>query len=189
MKRMRLAVSTMFLPALLLAALPAVAQKLDKGTGLLGGAGIGALMGQVLGKNSKSTVVGAAIGTGVGYIIGSEADKERAKKLSAEAPAGTNNEVGSLGGTRWKVESVDVPGREKNYASKMVEFKPNGRLLTTTTFADGKVTTDDEGYRVVDDILIVNKPGYLINAPFKIKGDKMTVETEEFKAVLSKMPS
>lgn len=195
MKKKISSLFTVFLSAWLLVALSAGAQespKLDKGTGLVGGAGMGALMGQIIGKNTKSTVIGAAIGSGVGYLIGNEADKEKAKKLSEGAPQGTHDEVGSLGGTKWKLESLDVPGREKSekdYASKVVEFKPNGRLITTTTSADGKVDTTDEGYRVVGDTLIVNKPGYLINATFKVKGDKMTVKAEEFSATLSKVPS
>jgi hypothetical protein len=188
MKKKLSAAIAVLLSACLLAALPAGAQNIDKKKGAVAGAGVGAIFGQIIGKNTKSTLIGTAIGTGVGYIIGNEADKEKAGKLAEGAPEGTHNEVGSLGGTRWNLESLDVPGRENDYVSKVVEFKPNGRLLTTTSFGDGKVTTADEGYRVVDDILIVNKPGYLVNATFKVKGETMTVKTEEFTAVLKKMP-
>lgn len=46
------------------------------------GAGIGALagagIGQLAGGNTESTLIGAAVGTGAGYIIGNEGDKKKA---------------------------------------------------------------------------------------------------------------
>ena len=48
---------------------------------------------------------------------------------------------------------------------------------------------DDEGYRVVGSTLIVNEPGLLINARFKISGEEMIVDAEDFSAVLRRMPS
>ena len=179
----------LLLPAALLLALLAGACSTGRGTGAAAGAGVGAAIGQVVGKNTQSTLIGTAIGTGIGYIIGNEADMEKAKKLSQAHPDGTHNEVGSLGGTRWNVVSANVPGREKNYLSRVVEFKPNGRVLTTTTLNDGTVVTEDELYRVVGGTLIINKPGYLINARFKITGEEMIVDAEQFSAVLRKLPS
>lgn len=43
--------------------------------GVIVGAGGGALLGQVIGRNTQSTVVGTAIGGVVGYLVGSEMDK------------------------------------------------------------------------------------------------------------------
>ncbi|GAI88829.1 unnamed protein product, partial [marine sediment metagenome] len=37
-------------------------------TGGLAGAGIGALAGQAIGRNTEATLIGTAIGAGVGYI-------------------------------------------------------------------------------------------------------------------------
>jgi len=47
-------------------------------TGALLGAGAGALAGQAIGGDTKSTLIGAGIGGGVGYMIGSERDKKKA---------------------------------------------------------------------------------------------------------------
>ena len=44
------------------------------GLGALAGAGVGALAGD----STEDTLMGAAIGGGVGYVIGSEADKKKA---------------------------------------------------------------------------------------------------------------
>ena len=50
----------------------------DAQAGALLGAGIGALAGQAIGHDTEATLIGVAIGTGVGYVIGNESDKERA---------------------------------------------------------------------------------------------------------------
>ena len=64
--------------------------------------------------------------------------------------------------------------------------RPKG-VITTTTNLDGSVDITDERYRVVGDTLIVNKPGYLINARFGIVGDELIVSAEDFRAVLKRM--
>lgn len=158
-------------------------------TGALVGGGIGALAGQAIGGNTKGTLIGAAVGTGIGYIIGNESDKKHAKEMSyaQRVPPATHSEVGSLGGTRWRVISIMPKSIVTEYTSKIVEFKRNGRVITTTTKPDGTVEVFDETYRVVGNTLIINKPGYLINARFSVSGNQMTVSAEEFSAVLSRL--
>ena len=46
---------------------------------------------------------------------------------------------------------------------------------------------DDERYRVVGNTLIINRPGYLINARYGIEGDEMIVDAEQFRAVLRRI--
>jgi hypothetical protein len=41
--------------------------------GGLGGPGIGALLGQVIGGSTAGTLIGAGVGAGLGYIIGNKA--------------------------------------------------------------------------------------------------------------------
>ena len=60
-------------------------------------------------------------------------------------------------------------------------------MVTTTTRPDGKVEMSEETYRVVGDTLIVNKPGYLINAKYRITGDEMIVSAQDFSAVLKRL--
>lgn len=49
----------------------------DAQSGLLLGAGIGALAGQAIGHDTEATLIGTAIGGGAGYILGNESDKAR----------------------------------------------------------------------------------------------------------------
>ncbi len=127
-------------------------------TGALGGAGIGALAGQVIGGNTKSTLIGAAVGTGAGYMIGNEKDKKHAKAMNEKSKPHnyTHNEVKPLGGTRWLLASIVPKDRVSPYASKIIEFRPHGRVITTTTNPDGSVDVTDESYRVVGDTLVIN---------------------------------
>ncbi len=49
----------------------------DAQTGALVGAGGGALAGQAIGGDTKSTLIGAGAGAVAGYIIGNEMDKDK----------------------------------------------------------------------------------------------------------------
>lgn len=192
------------------------------GTGVIAGAGLGALMGQAIGGNTTATLIGTGVGAGVGYIIGNEVDKSRANELSrqqsqqiaalqanqnrpmASAPAPTapapsassvtsemrftNSEVGALGDTRWAVVSVNPRDGLGSFLSMIVEFRPNGRVLTTTTTKEGQIRTADEAYRVVNDTLIINRPGYIINARFQMLPDQLIVSADRFSAVLQRLP-
>jgi hypothetical protein len=158
-------------------------------TGALGGAGIGALAGQAIGGSTGATLIGAGVGAGIGYMIGNEKDKEKAETMSAASRANDydHTEVGPLGGTRWMMVSLAPRDFVPPYTSKIIDFRPDGHVITTTTRPDGSVMESNESYRVVGDTLIVNKPGYLINARFSVQGNQLVVSAEEFRAVLQRM--
>ncbi len=52
--------------------------------GALIGAGIGALAGQAIGRNTEGTVIGTGVGTLVGAILGNAVDQDR--QIAREAP-------------------------------------------------------------------------------------------------------
>jgi hypothetical protein len=152
-------------------------------TGALAGGGVGALIGQAVGKDTEATLIGAAVGTGVGYLIGNEMDKKEAKELEAQSAVPNN---APLAGTSWRVTNL-VRDEPLPHRSIVVEFRNNGRVLTTRTLPDGGVLRDDEAFRVVGSTLIVNKPGYIVNAKFRIDGREMIVEAPKFRAVLERL--
>ena len=49
-------------------------------TGSLIGAGVGAAVGQWIGKDTEGTLIGAGAGAAAGYMIGNEADKEKSRE-------------------------------------------------------------------------------------------------------------
>ncbi|UCC31107.1 MAG: glycine zipper 2TM domain-containing protein [Phycisphaerales bacterium] len=153
-------------------------------TGAAVGGGLGAIIGQAVGRDTEATLIGAAVGGGVGYIIGNEADKKEAEKLST---ADYSQQAGSpLSGTSWKVISL-VTDKPNPYRSIVVEFRQDGRVITTKTSPSGSVTRHDERYRVVGTTLIVNKPGYLINAKYRIDGNDLIIDAERIRAVLRRL--
>ncbi|MBT8484623.1 MAG: glycine zipper 2TM domain-containing protein [Phycisphaerales bacterium] len=158
-------------------------------TGGLIGSGVGALAGQAIGGNTEATLLGTAIGAGVGFIIGNEEDKQRARSMSASTRSMhyAHSEVGVLGGTRWKTVSLAPVGVGDPYVSKILEFRRDGRVITTTTRPDGEVDIMNERYRVVGRTLIINRAGYLVNAEFGIAGDELIISAEEFRAVLRRL--
>lgn len=87
--------------------------------GLIGagaGAGAGAIAGQAIGRNTEATLIGAAVGTMLGYIVGTEFDKYDArmmnqtleKKPSGEPVSWQNPDSGN------RYEMVAQPAVTKN---------------------------------------------------------------------------
>jgi hypothetical protein len=164
-------------------------------TGALAGSGIGAVAGQSIGENTEATLIGPDAGTGVGYIIGDEMDKKHAEEMSQETRSKNydHNEVSDLAGTKWKVVQISPPGSPiPPFTAKIIEFGHNGHVKTTTTYSDGTVEVQEERYRVVEGTLIVNKPGYMINATYRIHGTHtsrtMDFYAEDFHAALVQIP-
>lgn len=157
--------------------------------GAVGGGGVGAIAGQLIGGNTSSTLIGTGVGMGLGYIIGNEMDKKKATERSNQTRANnySHNETGNLGGTRWKKISMNPKPKGPERSSVILEFKPDGHLITTTTYQDGTVDVEEERYRVVGSTLVINYPGYLINARYTIDGSRLIVDTESFSAVYQRL--
>ena len=151
------------------------------GTGTLAGSGLGALTGQIIGKDTKSTLIGAGIGAGAGYLIGSQKDKT----LAAENKV--KKTFAPLGGTKWRVVSIKPDKKIPKFTSKIVEFKNDGRLITTTTYPDKSKDVSTESYRVTGSTLIVNRRGYIINYSFKIQGSTMTARANNVVITLRRL--
>jgi len=152
-------------------------------TGALAGGGVGAIIGQAAGSSTEATLIGAAVGTGIGYIIGNEVDKKEAKELEARGTVPNN---APLAGTSWRVTNF-VRDEPLPHRSIVLEFRNDGRVITTRTLPEGKVERADEAYRVVGSTLIVNKPGYIVNAKYRIDGREMTMDAPKFRAVLERL--
>jgi len=152
-------------------------------TGALAGGGVGALIGQLAGQSTEGTLIGAAVGTGVGYIIGNEMDKKDAQDMAARGEVPNN---APLAGTSWRVTSL-VRDEPLPHRSIVIEFRGDGRAITIRTLPDGEVVRSDEAYRVVGSTLIVNKPGYIVNAKYRIDGREMVVEAPKARVVLERV--
>lgn len=98
--------------------------------GSLAGAGIG----QLAGGDTESTLIGAAVGGGAGYMIGSEQDKKKTKaemdSLRQEMNIVTvniTNSNGSVSTVRLRKQGVGYVGPRGEYYNKLPteeELKP-----------------------------------------------------------------
>ena len=82
------------------------------GVGVLGGA----LAGQLIGGDTKSTLIGAGVGAGAGYIIGNERDKKKAQ-------AKTQEEMNQL---RAEMNTVTVTVTNANGSKSQVLLRKQG---------------------------------------------------------------
>jgi hypothetical protein len=161
----------------------------EKKKSMFKGGGLGALFGQAIGGDTESTLIGGAIGATIGHVIGNKKDKKHAEELAEKTKDDEyhHQEVDALGGTRWQLKDITPKDLVPEFKTKIVYFREDGSLETITTDADGELTLSKETYRVVDNTLVVNKPGYIVNARFKIDEDLLIVSTNEFSAVLKRI--
>ncbi len=148
-------------------------------TGTALGAGIGALAGQAIGGSTEATLIGAGVGAGFGYIIGNEKDKKAAQThdYTQSTP---------LTGTKWKIVSLVMEDKPE-YEWVTVEFRPDGKIVTTRYEPGGTKTITEERYRVVGKTLVIHKTDYLINATYQIYGNELIITCERFRAVLQRI--
>lgn len=92
------------------------------GLGALAGAGIGALAGD----STEDTLIGAAIGGGAGYMIGSERDKKKAaadrdsiRQEMNVVTVNVTNSNGSIIQVRLKKQGVGYVGPRGEYYDKL----------------------------------------------------------------------
>lgn len=178
----------------------ATAQETKKST--VKGAGIGALLGQAIGKDTESTIVGGVIGAGVGRIVGKEKEKAQAAQsappvdatappkattLPAPAPAPEPDPALALPNTIWKLDKLQPKDRVPAFFSKIITFRPDNYLQTLTTDPEGNVTLSEESYSAVGNTIVVNKPEYTIQARFKLDGDQLIISAEDFSAILKRI--
>jgi hypothetical protein len=150
------------------------------GKGGLGGAGLGALAGQLIGGDTQATLIGAAAGAGLGYIIGNEKDKKDAQQPQFVP------EYAPFAGTKWTVTKV-TPAPSPAFKTLTIEFLTDGTLITRKTLLDDQMILEKESYRVSGGILIINQADYLINATYTMSGNKLTLNAEQFRAELMRM--
>lgn len=76
-------------------------------TGAIGGAAGGALIGQIIGHNTEATLIGMAVGTMLGYIVGNEMDKYDREQLNHVYERGVSNNTSAWinpdNGNQYKV--------------------------------------------------------------------------------------
>jgi len=102
----------------------------DAQTGAALGALAGAGIGQLAGRDTKSTLIGAGVGTGTGYLIGHQSDKKKSTQANPNAQTVTVNITNSNGSTTpvtLRIQAggyVGPKGEYYNHLPTSEELKP-----------------------------------------------------------------
>ena len=107
------------------------------------GAGIGALMGQAIGRDTEATLLGAGIGTLVGAIAGNAVDQEH---QAAKDAARLNKRVVYFDKRGRAIEAIPVQNDQRTNCRKVTKRQwDNGQLLgeTVEEICEGEKTTRD----------------------------------------------
>jgi uncharacterized protein YcfJ len=94
------------------------------------GAGIGALLGQAIGRDTEGTLLGAGIGTVVGAIAGNAVDQDH---QAARDAAMLNKRVVYIDDRGQAVEAIPVQGSQQTNCRKVTKRHwDNGQLISET---------------------------------------------------------
>jgi hypothetical protein len=99
---------------------------------------------------------------------------------TAKAPPA---QLGPFPNTKWKITSI-VPKPAKAFKSISLSFQPDGNLLETTEYPDGKIETSTNKYSVLGATLLISKPGNNTNMRYRIDGKTMLVDTGVYSIIL-----
>ena len=107
------------------------------------GAGIGALLGQAIGRDTEGTLLGAGIGTVVGAIAGNAVDQDYQASRDAAA---LNKRVVYVDDQGRAVEAIPVQGSQQTNCRKVTKrYWDNGQLISETVeeICEGEKTSKD----------------------------------------------
>ena len=90
-----------------------------------------------------------------------------------------------LTGTKWSVVELWGPDKDAypDATEMIVEFRPDGRVITTTTYKDGRKTVEDEERYIVDaenGVLTLKAEDREIVAMYRFDGKQLRVHSERF---------
>ena len=107
------------------------------------GAGIGALLGQAIGRDTEGTLLGAGIGTVVGAIAGNAVDQDH---QAARDAVMLNKRVVYIDDQGQAVEAIPVQGSQQTNCRKVTKRHwDNGQLISETIeeICEGEKTSKD----------------------------------------------
>jgi len=94
----------------------------DAQTGGLIGAGVGALAGQAIGGDTKSTLIGTAVGGGAGYMLGNESDKKKTKQEMQQLRQEISTVTVNITNSNGSVSTVKLTKQGTGYVGPRGEF-------------------------------------------------------------------
>jgi len=107
--------------------------------GAVGGAAGGALIGQIIGHNTEATLIGMAVGTMLGYIVGNEMDKYDREQLNHVYERGVSNSTSAWvnpdNGNQYQVTPQPAYSSTGNKVCRKAEIQATIDGKQETTYA------------------------------------------------------
>jgi outer membrane lipoprotein SlyB len=97
----------------------------DAQTGALIGGLAGAGVGQLAGRSTESTLIGAAVGTGAGYFIGNEGDKKKTQAHMVSLKDDINTQTVNVVNTNGSIVQVRLKRYGVGYVGPRGEYYQN----------------------------------------------------------------
>jgi hypothetical protein len=98
-------------------------------------------MGQMIGRNAESTLIGAAVGGGAGYMLGNEEDKKVARAETARIRDEMNYVAVNITNSNGSISQVRLRRQGVGYVGTRSEYILPCRLRISS----GRFTVSDNG--------------------------------------------
>jgi hypothetical protein len=95
-------------------------------------------------------------------------------------------DTGSLGNTRWRILNIR-PRVENVFIGTEFFFERSGVLVESAELPNNTIYTDTHRYRVLGSTLVLTKDGRTAIALFRIEGDTLTIEADNYTLTLDKV--
>lgn len=92
----------------------------------------------------------------------------------------------SLGNTRWRIASIH-PVVENQFKNTEFFFERSGVLVEAAELPNGTIYTDTHRYRVLGSTLVLTKDGFTAVALFRIEGDTLNIDGDNYRLILNKI--
>jgi hypothetical protein len=105
--------------------------------------------------------------------------------LGVKEPTSTRD-TGPLGNTRWRILNIR-PRVENLFIGTEFFFERSGVLVESAELPNNTIYTDTHRYRVLNSTLVLTKDGRTSVALFKIEGDTLIIQADNYTLTLDKV--
>jgi len=96
----------------------------DAGTGALIGGLAGAGIGQLAGGDTEATLIGAAVGTGAGYMLGNQSDKNKQQQQMYAMQGDINSTIVNVTNSNGSIVQVRLRRQGVGWVGTRGEYYP-----------------------------------------------------------------
>jgi hypothetical protein len=91
-----------------------------------------------------------------------------------------------LGNTRWRIASIN-PSVENQFKGTEFFFERSGVLVESAELPNGTIYTDTHRYRVLGSTLVLAKDGFTTVALFRVEGDTLNIDGDNYRLILNRI--